>query len=85
MHLRPLSDLDRGLFVARRDAMISKPMDVLQNYPIRKTRSQKQSFRDAVFLYLQNIGYEVTVEKGKFKQKIFSQTYCPLLKNVYNV
>ena len=28
--------------------MIGKPMDVLQHFPVRKTKKQKQQFRDAV-------------------------------------
>ena len=45
--------------------MICNPMDILHHYPVRKTKSQKQSFRDAVCLYLQGLGYDVMVEKGK--------------------
>ena len=44
--------------------MISKPMDVLEAFPIRKSKKQKQAFRDAVQSYLRTIGYESTIEKG---------------------
>ncbi len=47
--------------------MIHKPMDVLEKFPVRKTRKQKQAFRDAAVSYLQELGYPVTVEKGKGK------------------
>ena len=46
--------------------MISKPMDVLRFFPIRKSKSQKQAFRDAVQSYLKTLGYESTIEKGSF-------------------
>ena len=46
--------------------MIHKPMDVLQQFPIRKSKKQKQAFRDAAVSYLQKQGYPVTVEKGSF-------------------
>ena len=44
--------------------MIGKPMDVLQRFPIRKTKKQKQQFRDSVQSYLKTIGYDSTIEKG---------------------
>ena len=44
--------------------MITKPMDVLQHFPIRKSKAQKQQFRDAVQSYLKTIGYEAAIEKG---------------------
>ena len=44
--------------------MIGKPMDVLQHFPVRKTKKQKQQFRDAVQSYLKTIGYDSTIEKG---------------------
>ena len=45
--------------------MITKPMDVLNAFPIRKTKQQKQQFRDAIGPYLRTIGYDSTIEKGK--------------------
>lgn len=43
--------------------MIENPMDVLNNFPIRKNKKQKQAFRDAVQSYLHSLGYESNVEK----------------------
>jgi len=44
--------------------MIEKPMDVLSMFPVRKTKKQKQAFRDAVQSYATTLGYDLTVEKG---------------------
>lgn len=46
--------------------MIAKPMDVLEQFPVRKSKKQKQSFRDAVQEYAKELGYESKVEKGSF-------------------
>ena len=46
--------------------MLATPMDVLTQFPVRKTKLQKQAFRDAVQSYAQTLGYPVTVEKGAF-------------------
>ena len=46
--------------------MLEKPMDVLTDFPVRKTKRQKQAFRDAVQAYAASIGYESRVEKGSF-------------------
>ncbi len=43
--------------------MITTPMDVLKEFPIRKTKAQKQSFRDAACAYAQSLGYPVVMEK----------------------
>ncbi len=45
--------------------MITTPMDVLQQFPIRKSKKQKQAFRDAVQSYAAAIGYDSIIEKGK--------------------
>lgn len=45
--------------------MISKPMDVLHCFPVRKSKTQKAQFRDAVQSYLKTIGYDSIIEKGK--------------------
>lgn len=45
--------------------MIEKPMDVLAQFPIRKNKKQKGSFRKAVEEYLKEFGYSVVVEEGK--------------------
>lgn len=44
--------------------MLATPMDVLKQFPVRKTKKQKQAFRDAVQSYAESLGYQVTVEKG---------------------
>ena len=44
--------------------MIDNPMDILRQFPIRKTRKQKQAFRDTVQSYATRLGYNCTVEKG---------------------
>lgn len=44
--------------------MITRPMDVLEQFPIRKTKKQKQAFRDSVLEYAQALGYTCQVEKG---------------------
>ena len=46
--------------------MIERPMDVLNLFPIRKNKKQKQAFRDAVKTYGEGLGYAVSVEKGRF-------------------
>ena len=38
-------------------------MDVLYQFPVRKTKAQKEAFRDAVQEYAKSIGYECTVER----------------------
>lgn len=49
--------------------MLARPMDVLFQFPVRKTRLQKQAFRDAVRLYAEHQGYTVTEEAGRFGVK----------------
>lgn len=44
--------------------MLENPMDVLAQFPVRKSKKQKQAFRDAVQAYAEGAGYDVTVEKG---------------------
>lgn len=43
---------------------MEKPMDILKEFPVRKSKAQKQAFRDAVESYAQGLGYETRVEKG---------------------
>lgn len=43
--------------------MIQTPMDVLHQFPVRKTKKQKQAFRDAVQSYAESVGYQCTVER----------------------
>lgn len=44
--------------------MITNPMDILGQYPIRKSRKQKAAFREDVKSYLTGLGYSVDFEKG---------------------
>jgi len=46
--------------------MLQTPMDVPEQFPVRKTKQQKQAFRDAVETYLRNLGYITRVEEGSF-------------------
>lgn len=45
---------------------MNMPMDILQEFPVRKSKRQKEVFRQAVSSYAQRLGYDVTVEKGTF-------------------
>ncbi len=45
--------------------MLATPMDVLHQFPVRKTKAQKQAFRDAVQSYGESLGYAGKVEEGK--------------------
>ena len=46
--------------------MLVCPMDILETFPVRKTKGQKQSFRSAVRTYAESLGYSVTEERGSF-------------------
>ncbi len=46
--------------------MLIQPMDVLSQFPIRKSKRQKQAFMDAVQSYATELEYPVRVEKGSF-------------------
>lgn len=46
--------------------MLTNPMGVLRTYPVRKTKKQKQAFRDAVEAYASSAGYPCRVERGSF-------------------
>ncbi len=43
--------------------MINDPMDILSQFPVRKSGKQKKAFREEVIRYCQSMGYECTVEK----------------------
>ncbi len=45
--------------------MLTTPMDVLTQFPIRKTKAQKEAFRVAVLSYARDRGYDVTIQSGK--------------------
>ena len=44
--------------------MIETPMDIFRDFPVRKTKKQKQAFREAVQSYAEQLGYPCTVESG---------------------
>ncbi len=44
--------------------MITCPMDILQEFPVRKSRQQKLAFREAVGAYARQLGYPCTEEAG---------------------
>lgn len=46
--------------------MIVCPMDVLQQYPVRKSKKQKHAFREDVCRYAQQLGYDTKLERGHF-------------------
>lgn len=46
--------------------MFQTPMDVLCQFPVRKTKKQKQAFRKAILHYAAGLGYETREEKGSF-------------------
>lgn len=46
--------------------MLTKPMDILTTFPVRKSKKQKQEFRDAVQAYVKELGYESVIEQGCF-------------------
>ncbi len=46
--------------------MIKKPIDVLANYEIRKSKKQKTAFIEAVAAYANENGYSAKIEKDKF-------------------
>lgn len=46
--------------------MLYTPMDVLKQFPVRKTKEQKRLFRDAAVEWAKRQGYPVTVETGRF-------------------
>ena len=48
---------------------MNTPMDVVKNYPVRKSKKQKQAFRADVTQWLQNLGYPVCEEEGSFHSR----------------
>lgn len=46
--------------------MLTQPMDVVKDFPVRKSKKQKQVFRDSVQDYVKTIGYQSSIEKGSF-------------------
>ena len=45
--------------------MIVNPVDVLTQFPVRKSARQKQQFREAVCAYAATLGYDAREEKGR--------------------
>ena len=45
--------------------MLTQPMDVLEQFPVRKSKQQKQTFRDAVQSWCEGLGYAVNIESGR--------------------
>ena len=45
---------------------MDKPMDVLRDFPVRKTKKQKEQFRAAVRSYAELLGYSYQEEPGSF-------------------
>lgn len=45
---------------------MNTPMDVVKNYPVRKSKKQKRAFRADVTQWLQTLGYPVCEEEGSF-------------------
>ncbi len=43
--------------------MLTDPLDILEQFPVRKTRQQKQKFREAVQDYARSLGYQTSVER----------------------
>ena len=46
--------------------MITKPMDILQQFPVRRSKKQKEAFRNAVRGYARERGYVLRLEQGSF-------------------
>ena len=49
--------------------MLQSPMDVLKNFPVRRNRKQKESFRESVRSNVTGLGYPCAVENGSFGSK----------------
>lgn len=49
--------------------MLNEPVDILSLHPIRKTKEQKQAFRDDVIGYVKELGYHAHVEDGQLGAK----------------
>ena len=45
---------------------MTTPMDVAKCHPVRKSKQQKEAFRQEVTSWLEHLGYEVHTEKGSF-------------------
>lgn len=45
--------------------MFKIPVEIDRLHPVRRSKKQKQAFRDDVVQYVTNLGYDCTVEKGR--------------------
>lgn len=45
---------------------MTRPMDVLNEFPVRKSKAQKSNFRKAVEAYAKDKDYDVSIENGTF-------------------
>lgn len=43
---------------------MNRPMDVLKDFPVRKSKKQKHQFREAIQPYAESLGYTFSIEKG---------------------
>lgn len=43
---------------------MTTPMDVAKCHPVRKSKQQKEAFRQEVTSWLEHLGYEVHTEKA---------------------
>lgn len=50
----------------RGEPVLQTPMDILHQFPVRKSKQQKEVFRQAVKDYVQRLGYEYREEAGSF-------------------
>lgn len=46
--------------------MLTRPMDILTQFPIRRSKQQKRAFRDSAQAYAESLGYPISVENGMF-------------------
>ena len=46
--------------------MLNQPADILEQFPVRKSKQQKQAFRDAAVSFGEKLGYPVAIDAGTF-------------------
>ena len=49
--------------------MLTTPMDVLNQFPVRKSKKQKTVFLEAVQSYVNALGYETRIETGRYSAR----------------
>lgn len=62
--------------------MIENPIDILQLYPVRKSKRQKQVFREDICAYFRSLGYQCSVEKGSMGAKNIVAGDCGSAKHL---